>query len=467
MPAPPARAGLVIGRGGRFVRGGRPGQRAVAERPGAPLEPRRGPAVLGHPASGVLGDEGRRRDVVLHPDAQHGLVHDAGVDALEPVVPEAQRFLQVADRRSRHDLVGKAVRPGSDQALARPGQAGQQAHDGGVVTVGPAADRVDRRFDRRVVLADRAVLPVGVATLVGKPGFGPVAVGGQALEPTLAPALGAHDLRVRRQRIEVQHGGSPGQHVEARDAAALVVHVVGVTVVGRHEGDDRLQRRRSQRRHLQAVEARPGDAGHANVAAAPGLRREPGDHLADVAVLLHGVLVVDQAVRVAGAAQVDTDAGVAVAGPVGVDVPIALAAVGQAVRAGFEDGRHGVAGRVVGQPDAAVQPVAVGEGDPLVVEHLQAAGEPVADLHGRNGSRIVTVAPRALGRAARPDSTGRLAAPTRAPPRGKRGRTPMRALPHDEDDQHRDEDDDQNSGQRVHAQQPLLSPIHLPGAEGG
>ena len=56
-------------------------------------------------------------------------------------------------------------------------------------------------------------------------------------------------------------------------AAALVVDVVGIAVDGRAERDDRLQRRRLLGRHLQAVEAAPGDAHHADLAGAPGLRR--------------------------------------------------------------------------------------------------------------------------------------------------------------------------------------------------
>ena len=38
-----------------------------------------------------------RRRPVLHPDAEHGLVHHAGVLVLQPVVPPAQRFLEEAD----------------------------------------------------------------------------------------------------------------------------------------------------------------------------------------------------------------------------------------------------------------------------------------------------------------------------------------------------------------------------------
>ena len=88
-------------------------------------------------------------------------------------------------------------------------------------------------------------------------------------------------------------------------AAAHVVAVVGIAVVGRAGGDDRLQRRRPVARDLQRVEAAPGDAHHADRAAAPGLRGEPGDHLDGVGLLLRQIFVGEQAVGIAGAAHVD------------------------------------------------------------------------------------------------------------------------------------------------------------------
>src|SRR5665647_1900386 len=55
-----------------------------------------------------------------------------------------------------------------------------------------------------------------------------------------------------------------GQVVGAHQAAALVMNVVGVAVVGAHERDDRLQGRRPAHRQLEAVEAAPRDARHAD-----------------------------------------------------------------------------------------------------------------------------------------------------------------------------------------------------------
>ena len=115
----------------------------------------RGPARLGHPAARPLPVVRRGRRVLLHPGPEHRLVHDPGVDPLEPVVPPPQRLLEEADLRPGHRVVRERVRPRPDQALARARQAGQQARDGVGVAVGPAADGVHRHLDRGVVLAHR------------------------------------------------------------------------------------------------------------------------------------------------------------------------------------------------------------------------------------------------------------------------------------------------------------------------
>ena len=64
---------------------------------------------------------------------------------------------------------GKACDHGPIEALARAGQALDQPRDRVAVAVGPAADRVHGHVDRLVVLAHRALAPVGVAALVGEP----------------------------------------------------------------------------------------------------------------------------------------------------------------------------------------------------------------------------------------------------------------------------------------------------------
>ena len=78
-------------------------------------------------------------------------------------------------------------------------------------------------------------------------------------------------------------------------------------------------------RHLERDEAAPGAAHHAHRARAPGLSRGPLARVARVPLLLGGVLVVQDALRVAAAAAVDADARdavtreVRISGLVGVD----------------------------------------------------------------------------------------------------------------------------------------------------
>ncbi len=227
---------------------------------------------------------------------------------------------------------------------------------------------------------------------MAEPDLGPVVVALEALQPQLAPAL-AHHGRMWRQRLVMEHAGAPGQHVEGAHTAALVVHVVGVAVVGGHERDDRLERRRPAGSHLQAVEPAPGDARHAHDAGAPRLLRYPGDGVADVLLLLGRVLVEQDAVGVAAAAQIEAQAGVAEAGPVRVHRGVTHAgAVGEAVGDAVDYGRHRLGEGVAGRPQARAKACAVGQRDPEVFDFVYLVRELRSDLHlrtslARPGSR--------------------------------------------------------------------------------
>ena len=174
------------------------------------------------------------------------------------------------------------------------------------VAVGPAADRVDRALrwrnsPRRPSRASSRRRGAGVACQsAGQNGWFSSRSSHMSRQrsPTSAGSGGVALMR--------EHGRAPGE-VVVEQAAAHVVDVVGIAVVGRAERDDRLQRRRPPRRDLQRVEAAPGHAHHADRAAAPGLRREPGDHLERVVLLLLQIFVEHQAVGIARAAHVDAD----------------------------------------------------------------------------------------------------------------------------------------------------------------
>ena len=314
-------------------------------------------------------------------------------------------------------VVGEGVRPRADQTLARPGKSLEQAQDAVGVAVGPAAHGVDGDLDGAVVLADRTVFPVGVATLVREPGMDPRPVGGEALLPQLAPACADRRL-VRRLALPVQHARAPVEQVGGEHAAALVVDVVGVAVVGAHQGDDRLERRRASGGQLEAVEATPRDAGHADASRTPRLGGDPGDDLEEVLLLLGVVLVLEDPVRLATAAEVDAHAGVAARRPVRVDDGIAGGhAVAQPVGHGLQDGRYRVGLGVGRQPDAGGEARAVAQRDPHVVQLADLAKHFVALGHRRPPRRLRGRA--RVYRAAPVDGNG--AAP-RPPPHG-RGRS--------------------------------------------
>jgi hypothetical protein len=109
-----------------------------------------------------------------------------------------------------------------------------------------------------------------------------------------------------------------------KQAAAHVMDVVGVAVVGEADGHRRLERRRCELRDLQPVESAPGNADHSDRARAPGLARDPVDHLHPVVEFGLGILVLHEAVRVAVAADIDTHAGIAVARQPGMGEFVAL-----------------------------------------------------------------------------------------------------------------------------------------------
>ncbi len=137
------------------------------ERP--PLDRCRWPARLRHPAARNLLVKRRRTIALLHPDPEHGLIHDPGLDPLQPFVPPAQGFLEKTDGRAGHADRRVLMRPRPDQPLARRLQMLEQPRDRISIAVDPATDRVDRALDRGIVLADRSVLPVSIASLVAQP----------------------------------------------------------------------------------------------------------------------------------------------------------------------------------------------------------------------------------------------------------------------------------------------------------
>src|SRR5947208_6840025 len=111
----------------------------------------------------------RRAHTVHHIGSVSGIVLDAGLRALQPMVPPAQRFLQEADGWTGPGIVRVFVDPRAHNALDWRLDVGDEMRDRVAVAVMPAADGQHGCLDGRKILADRATLPVGVAMLVPQP----------------------------------------------------------------------------------------------------------------------------------------------------------------------------------------------------------------------------------------------------------------------------------------------------------
>jgi hypothetical protein len=219
--------------------------------------------------------------------------------------------------------MGVLVPPRPHDPEARYLQISQQAKYGVAVAIGPAADGHDGTGNGADVFTDRAVPPIGVASLVRERGRDHRLHGLQALHPHRPPLL-ANDGRVGGARHDREKRRSPLE-IAGQLRAAHVMHVIAIAIVGRTQADNGLQRGGPSRRDLQCVEAAPGDAQHADGAVAPALARDPCNRLHRIVLLLLQVFVVNHALRVAGAADIQADAGIAVPGQPRMDLLITLA----------------------------------------------------------------------------------------------------------------------------------------------
>src|SRR5260370_41438501 len=100
---------------------------------------------------------GRRLHAIRHPSAQHGFIHHAGIDALEPIIPPTQHLLQEADLRAGKCRMRITMGPRPNETLARYAKSLKKAWNCVLIGIGPAADGVDRASDRLVIRADRAM----------------------------------------------------------------------------------------------------------------------------------------------------------------------------------------------------------------------------------------------------------------------------------------------------------------------
>ena len=166
--------------------------------------------------------------------------------------------------------------------------------------------------------------------------------------------------------------------------------VVAVAVVGGAQGDDGLEARWSARRNLQTIKATPRDAHHANLARAPGLLHQPGDHGLGVGQLLFGIFVKHDAVRVTVAAHVHPHAGIPMSCQVGVCQGIAHdGAVALAIGQVFKHCRHRVFIGIFWQPQPCSKLGTVGQGNQDVGDFADLARKRFDCLHGAGAFFVV------------------------------------------------------------------------------
>ncbi len=248
----------------------------------------------------------------------------------QPPVPPGDHLVVEVDPRAgdRGGRVGVRPRSGQ-QPPRRAGRAEPLDGAEGVVAVavGPAGH--DHRGALDPVVADvpqRAGLPVRAVPVLAQPGEQPRLVGLPAPLPLRAPVARRPLGGDGRQHAHRRHVVAVVDEVDQPQRVAAPVHVVGPAVVAGVDRHDRLERRRPLGRDLERVEAGVRRAEHPDVAVAPLLLGQPGDHGAEVGPLDERVLVGRVAGRRAGAAQVDAAHG--------VRVLVAEAAVALGVRRG-------------------------------------------------------------------------------------------------------------------------------------
>ncbi len=132
------------------------------------------------------------------------------------------------------------------------------------------------------------------------------------------------------------------------------MNVVGITIIGGGNRDDRLQGRGLQGGYLERIEAAPGFSHHPDLAVTPGLFGDPGNNLQRVAEFgFTKVFIVQNAFGFTGTTDIDTQACITVAREVAVHRFIAVSGqVALAIGDVFQNGRNRLVFCVFGHPDA-------------------------------------------------------------------------------------------------------------------
>ena len=319
------------------------------------------PARLGPPLSAYLREIGLRPRRAAHEHANRRLLVDSVRLVAQPAAEPPAELGHEIDVRPRERRRGRHVAPRPDEQLLRALQGLERPKRVVAVAVGPAGDDHRRARDAPVPRPERPVAPVGAVQLLLEPAQEPRLRTLDPPQPLVAPAVAEH-CRNGREDGQRGHVQDVVDEVDGTQRAARVMDVVRVAVVGGVNGADRAERGRPFDGELDGVEAGVRRPVHADPPCAPVLRGEPGDDLGEVGLLPRRVLVLCEALRGPGTAEIhprDRESPF-------VAEPLVLGRIGRCqvvhpVRERLEKRRRRL---LVGEPEPSREPHAVGERDP-------------------------------------------------------------------------------------------------------
>src|SRR5215472_3993589 len=154
------------------------------------------------------------------------------------------------------------------------------------------------------------------------------------------------------------------------------MYVICVPIVGRTDTYDCFESWRATGGNLKCVESAPRDSHHPDHATAPGLCRQPRNHLYAIILLLLCVFIEQQAIRIAATSDVDANARVTVAGQIGMSQCISfVSSVALTIWEILQDRRNRILFGIVGQPDTRRQSRTVFQGYQRVLDDTHSSWE--------------------------------------------------------------------------------------------
>ena len=116
---------------------------------------------------------------------------------------------------------------------------------------------------------------------------------------------------------------------------------------------------------------------------------QPGDYLYSVLQLLGQILISHETIRIASTAAIHPDSGVAVTREITVHAGVTNSGeVTKTIRNQFENGRHRLGVRILGQPHPGGQPAAVRHRNPQGLNFFDRPREGIDNLHARFSATV-------------------------------------------------------------------------------